>query len=162
VQIVVPLGESKQESPGLSEWIRESINRRLQLNDSLIVHSHAPLSPPPSLPLPPLPTAATLEEVIRKLIYYQERETRELLGKNSHRLGRIVTSRSGPHGMTEIWEDGTAHKVRATLPLHLLLLLGLGGICFVILCSRFRRVLLDEGTRRRLQETERARSGDLL
>jgi len=53
-----------------------------------------------------------MEEVIRKLIYYQERETRELLGKNSHRLGRIVTSRSGPHGMTEIWEDGTAHKVR--------------------------------------------------
>jgi len=54
-----------------------------------------------------------MEEVIRKLIYYQERETRELLGKNSHRLGRIVTSRSGPHGMTEIWEDGTAHKVRS-------------------------------------------------
>jgi hypothetical protein len=56
-----------------------------------------------------------MEEVIRKLIYYQERETRELLGKNSHRLGRIVTSRSGPHGMTEIWEDGTAHKVRLIL-----------------------------------------------
>lgn|SRR6056297_3456576 len=60
-------------------------------------------------------TATCMEDILRKLIHFQERETRELLGKNSHRLGRIVSSRNGPHGMTEIWEEGTAHKVKPSL-----------------------------------------------
>jgi len=52
-----------------------------------------------------------MEEILRKLVQYQDREVREAAARNHYRLGRIVTNRSTPHGMTEAWEEGQAAKV---------------------------------------------------
>jgi hypothetical protein len=63
--------------------------------------------------------ATVLEEMVRKLAQYQDKESRESVAKNHYRLGRIVTSRSGPHGVTEVWEEGQAMKVSQTHTLSL-------------------------------------------
>lgn len=49
--------------------------------------------------------------MLRRLAQYEDREVREKLSRDHYRLGRILTRSSGPHGVSEVWEEGHAARV---------------------------------------------------
>lgn len=53
--------------------------------------------------------AESLEYLLKRMVTYEGRAARVELAQKQLRFGRIIT-RSGPHGVSEVWEDGEAVK----------------------------------------------------
>ena len=54
--------------------------------------------------------AKVLERLVQKQAEREAREARKQLLSNSFSLGRIVTQRTGPHSVVDMWEDGHSFR----------------------------------------------------